>query len=100
MKDKRGMEMAISTVVIMVLAIVFLIAMIGFLIGNWERFSQTIKGYSGSDEQTMIGLCENDCGLIREFDFCCSEKSVGDLKKSCVDMNISCSQINCEEVSC
>jgi len=95
--NKRGFDLAIGTLVKLVLGIVFLIAVITVFVMNWEDFSKTLEGYGGSDEQITIDLCKTQCDLNKAFDFCCSNKTVGDLSLRCEDLNIECEKFECEE---
>ena len=91
MKNKRGaMELAISTIVILVIALFFLAGMIYFVTVNWDKFSNSIKGFLGSDTQNAIDICETQCDLSRDFDFCCVTKKVDKVEKTCEDLNVSC----------
>jgi len=96
LKSKRAMEMAISTLILIVLGVMVLIGLISALVLQWENLSETVSNYMGSDTQRAMDACENDCSFDKQFDFCCSEKDVEGAGKTCVDLNISCSNINCE----
>ena len=100
MKDKRGFQLAISTIVLLVLGMMVLVGLATFLIMNWERFSETVFGYSGSDEQNAIDLCRTQCDLEKSYDFCCSTKKVDQLETNCIDLKVACSNFYCGMVTC
>ncbi len=102
-KDKRGFELAISTLVIITLSILVLIALIvGFSMG-WREFWSTIKGYEESDMQTAINQCENDCNLNMRYDYCCEVYKINNENITCLDLvnqeQVDC-EINCDNVDC
>lgn len=100
LRDKRGIELAISSVILWVLAVVLLVCLLAFLFINWERFSGAVKGYFGSDEQQAYDLCESQCSFMKEYDFCCAGKKIKETSKMCADLPVSCSNINCSRIVC
>lgn len=94
--NKRGYELAISTMILLILGIFILIALILSFTGAWEKFWTAIKGYSGSDIDNLGKLCQNQCDLANKYSFCCEEKELGKEKINCSDkrLNVECS-IDC-----
>ena len=112
--NKRGLELAINTIVIFILAIVLLIALIFFFTSSSTGFIDKIQSfvsYSNVDEVV------DACGLLINFEhsykFCCEKKNVKyyeDGKK--VKGEFSCSEMadkeefdivkrwDCSEVKC
>ena len=97
MKNKRGMELALSTVVVLVISIFLLAGMIYFITANWDKFSNTIKGFLGSERQNAIDICETQCKLNRDFDFCCATKTVDKQEVTCPELNVSCN-VDCSDM--
>lgn len=83
--NKRGFELAISTLVIIVLAILVLIALILAFTVGWGKFLDTIRGYGGSDIDNLNKLCKTQCDFENKYSYCCEEKSLGKEKITCLD---------------
>lgn len=89
MGGKRGFELAINTLVIIVLAVMVLAALtISFTIG-WQKFWNTTKGYFGSEIDSIAKMCENSCNLDNRQDYCCLERSA--------DFGNGIEKINCKD---
>lgn len=96
LEKKRGMEMAISTLIAIVLGIALLALIIVMLTSNWQKFQDTIKNYIGTDEQSIRDACEVQCSMGKEHDFCCEKKNLRPRREvKCPELNISCSEITC-----
>ena len=95
MKDKRGLQLAISTLVVLVLSMLVLIVLItGFTMG-WSNFWERLSGFFGSDVDNVSKLCQTQCDLQSEFSFCCVEKELGREVITCLDsrLNVDCSMV-------
>ena len=99
MKDKKGLEMTIGTLIVLVLAVLVLITLITAFTIGWERFWETIGGYFGNEMDNLSRLCQNQCNLNQENSFCCEEKNLGEEKITCSDerLSVDCN-INCENI--
>ncbi|MBS3080809.1 hypothetical protein J4221_05030 [Candidatus Pacearchaeota archaeon] len=76
--NKRGLELAVSTLIAIVLGILVLIALLyGFSIG-WENFWNKITGYSGGKDnvQAVIQACTTACDVKNEYDYCTLKRDV------------------------
>ncbi len=101
MVNKKGFELAISTIIILVLAIIILVALvIGFTIG-FQKFWEGIKGVSGSESDNIAKMCRSQCDLENKNSFCCENKTLNGGKIKCSDgsLGIDCN-INCDDVAC
>lgn len=100
---KRGFDLAISTLVVIVLAMLVLLALALAFTGGFSKFWLTVKNYFVSDVSTTKQACENACNSGLSYDFCCVQRELdfgqGKEKITCEDksLNISCN-LNCEEV--
>jgi hypothetical protein len=97
--NKRGLEMAISTLVIIVLGIMLLVAMtISFTLG-WKKFWGIISGYFGSDVDNLQKICQNQCNMDFRNSFCCENKTLGKEKITCLDerLKVQCN-LDCTNV--
>jgi len=99
MRNRRGFELAISTMIIITLGIILLIGLVMALTGSFGNLSDKIKGYSMSDIDSLGKICQSQCNLQANWDFCCGEKMLGKEKITCSDdrIKIDC-DINCEGV--
>ncbi|MEK6820629.1 MAG: hypothetical protein AABX71_02865 [Nanoarchaeota archaeon] len=103
MKNKRGFELAISTLVVIVLALLILAALVVAFTMGFENFLGVIRGYFVSDISAVKQACENACISGLSYDFCCVEREMdfgqGKEKITCEEkrLNISC-DLNCEGV--
>ena len=100
-QNKKGFEMAISTLVIIVLSIVVLIALIlSFTIG-WQKFWSIISGYFGNQVDDIQKTCQAQCSLKNENAFCCESKLLKGEKITCLDERVKTEcDINCANVVC
>lgn len=101
--DKRGFELAISTLVVIVLALLILLVLALAFTGGFQKFWLTVKSYFVSDVSTIKQACENACNSGLSYDFCCVEREVdfgqGKEQVTCQEkrLNISCN-LDCEGV--
>ncbi len=100
--DKKGFELTISTVVIIVIAIALLIGLFVFLNKGFGWFKAGTKPFANSVEVTAIReSCNFACQAQDSLTFCCEEYSLRGNSTSCRDsrLGVRCS-INCEDVDC
>jgi hypothetical protein len=91
-KDKRGVQLAISTLILIILGIIILIGLITILVMGWGNFKAQIQTILGSENSKIRRDCEIQCELGNSYDYCCEEKSVGDEEKTCLELlNEDCS---------
>jgi hypothetical protein len=101
--NKRGFELAVRTLVIIVLALLILLALSLAFTSSFKRFWQEIKGYFTSDVEAVIKSCQNSCVMENKYDFCCLKRKVNfnesREKITCLDerLKIKC-DIDCREV--
>ena len=114
MKDKRGFELAINTVVILVLAITVLLFLVLFFTGAAGDFMGKIRSYfSYSNVDNVVESCNILSSTNSQYSFCCEKKSVKyyengekkDGKFSCNELTdrtfgSNIGKLNCGEVSC
>ncbi len=97
--DKRGFQLAINTLIIIILGLLVLIALTFVFSGGFKRFSDMLKGYSGNELDNLRKICKSQCELGNINSFCCEKKKLGDEEISCLDerLHVDC-EINCEGV--
>jgi hypothetical protein len=99
MKTKKGIELAVSTLILFVLGILILIGFITVLTMGWDNFKEIFTGISGSEISRMQNLCEVQCNLDNSYDFCCVEKIVEEVNYTCnSDLLRGDCSITCEGV--
>jgi len=115
MKDKRGMEMAVTTVIMIVLSISILTVLLLFWNSQTGVFSRFAKTYNTeSNVDAFVGNCNSLLGRESYYAFCCEGrdayfgKDVAPLKTTCgeaVDLewaggrieSYDCSTVGCAE---
>jgi len=77
MKTKRGAELAIGTLVIIVLAVIVLVVLVvGFTTG-WNNLWGNISAFfGGSNVDTMVKACDVACTTQAKNAFCIETRSV------------------------
>jgi hypothetical protein len=98
--DKRGMEMAISTIILLVIGIIVLIGLISIVVMGWKDFKTTIAAALGSDLAKAQRQCRIQCGMENTVDYC-SDKMVNKETLKCTDpklkpedCTLTCSQVS------
>ncbi len=77
MKGKKGFEMAISTIVLLILALILLIALITAFVATNKNFVETIKAYfSSSNVDTIKTQCNNLALSNGGYEYCCEEELI------------------------
>jgi len=99
MKYKRGIQLATSTIILLILGLLILIGLVLFFTGTLKNFWNLIKGYEGSEIDNLSKLCQAQCDLGNKYSYCCEKKELGEEKITCLDkrLMVNC-EINCEEV--
>ncbi len=112
--NKRGFELVWSTIVIMVLALVFLAVILVFFLGSSGNFIGTMKSYFSYSN--VDNIAEN-CNLLASsggnYVFCCEKKNVryyeaNEKKKielTCNELSekdfvTGLNKLNCGEIKC
>lgn len=90
--NKKGMEMAISTMVIIALSVIILALAIFTLTGGWQKLKDFMNGYSESQLDSATKMCNTQCAMESTNSFCCQNKTLGKFSINCQDSRI---KINC-----
>ena len=101
MEDKRGMQLAISTLILFILGFVVLIGLISILVMGWDDFKMQIGVVLGSDTAKAQKNCKIQCELENSYDYCCEIKEVKEESLKCTDdlLKGDC-VLDCSGVSC
>jgi len=100
--NKRGFELAISTVVVIVISVSVLIGLIFILQEGFEEFQSGTKPILESIEGIAIKeACELSCLAENKINYCCKEFDYDSEKIFCKDsrLEIAC-DLDCAEFVC
>lgn len=86
-KNKRGMELAISTIILLILGVIVLISLISIVVMGWNDFKTEISAVLGSDMAKAQRNCKIQCETGNSVDFC-ADKTVGTETLKCTDTRI------------
>jgi len=96
-KNKRGLELAISTIILLLLGILVLIGLITILIMGWDNFKMNIGIILGSDISQMQKQCKLQCELNNNYDYCCEIKKIDNNEYTCDNLIDDC-EIECNDI--
>ena len=109
MNNKKGAQLAIGTIIMIILGLVVLVVVIyGFTVG-WGNVTDKLFGITGGDVnvQSVIQSCELSCSIGSSYDFCTRERDVvfeegGDSEKmTCRTLSFKGIGLDtCDKVSC
>jgi len=111
MKNKKGVELAIRTIVIFTVAILVLIMLVFWLNSERGMFSGFLKNFRGtSNVDEVVDACNTFYTSNRVYSYCCDLKEV---KAGGEEFELTCNQLRdknftsdrisklgCEEVQC
>ena len=77
MRSKKGMELAIGTIVIIILSLLLLVSLIVMLVSSEKNFYDTVKSYfSDSNVDAIVVSCNNAVRTESFYEYCCVNKDV------------------------
>ena len=95
--NKKGIEMAVSSIVIIILAIIVLAVLaIGFSTG-WGKMWGKLDSYGGDLKETAIDVCNLACAKANVYAFCEEPRPIDSkgTTMTCVDLKVTCPAITC-----
>tara|TARA_Y100000310_G_C20665959_1_gene807486 strand:+ start:166 stop:471 length:306 start_codon:yes stop_codon:yes gene_type:complete len=101
MKSKKGMQLAISTLILLILGIIVLIGLVTVLVMGWGDFKTQIKMFLGSETASAQKQCKIQCGLDNNYDYCCEDKEIDGVGSTCqseilkTECVLDCSAVTC-----
>ena len=110
--NKKGLELAVNTLVILILAVVLLAFMIVFFTTSSGDFASKIRSYFGySNVDNVADSCSILADTNSEYSYCCERKLVrfyenGEKAESMFTCNEmaerfgNVDRLNCQEVTC
>jgi len=97
--NKKGIELAISTLIIIILGVVLLIAIILAVTGGFDRFKSATDPLLETTGNAAIKIaCNLACENVDRLSFCCGEEDAilcDDLR-----LEIDCPKIDCTGYEC
>lgn len=101
--NRKAFELTISTLILLVLGVVVLIALIIALTGGLDRFRGTTNSYLDTNQAIAIQqACEIACENDNPLAYCCTNYEINDemLKCSNSTLQVPCNKINCDAITC
>ncbi len=91
-KNKKGAEMTIGTIIVIVLALVVLVVLIVGFTGGWTNLWDKIKAFFGGGDNvsTMVTSCQVACSSNLQYDYCLKERQLKFGDKSDRDGTYNC----------
>ena len=89
--NKKGAEMTIGTIVMIILALVVLVVLIFGFTSGWGNLWNNIVGFGGGqvNVQTVVQACQVACSTSGTYDYCTRERSVV-FEKDKPSQNLKC----------
>jgi len=100
--DRKGLEMAISTLILIILGIAVLIGILIAVKGGFSSFRKTTEPlYQSTQASAIKQACEVACAAEDSLTYCCNKFDLEDIKVMCTDskLGVSC-KLSCAAVSC
>ena len=102
LSNRSGFELAMSTLVIIILSIAVLVVLLITFTGGWKKLWGNAEQLTPSDLEVIKSACVNACNSEMGIDFCCRQREavVGNnkIKINCTDyrLNVDCN-IKCTD---
>lgn len=102
--NKKGIQLAISTIIILLLAVIVLVGLIVFFRGGFDSFSDTTDTIADSvGSSAVVQACQIACDQEDLIGYCCQDHEVEGVegKLRCNDplVNVAC-DLSCAAVTC
>jgi len=100
--NSKAMEMAISTLILIVIGILVLIGLAYALTGGFKSFRASSKPFLDTSQSSSIKqACSMACENNDKITFCCGNYTIDNKDIKCSDsrLEVSCS-INCKDFQC
>lgn len=102
MQNKKAFEMTISTLILLILGVVILLALILAVTGGIDRFKSSTKPFLDSAEGTAIkAACQQACNEENKLVYCCQKYEFDNKEITCLDprLELDCT-LTCEADFC
>ncbi|HLC31733.1 MAG TPA: hypothetical protein VJK51_03620 [Candidatus Nanoarchaeia archaeon] len=98
--NRKGFELAISTLVVFIIAVVVMIGLIIVVKGGFEKLGRVTEPvFDVAAAGAVKGACELACVNVDRLSYCCTNFTVGSEVVYCFDsrLGVSCS-LDCEGI--
>ena len=97
MKKKRGMEMAVSTIILIVLGVLVLVGLLFLLTTQTTFFSNFLATiFSKTNVDQVVGSCNSLASTNSVYSYCCEEKEVK-LGGAQENLELTCDELRDED---
>jgi hypothetical protein len=100
--NRKAFELAISTLVLLVIGIAVLIGLIYFVTGGFKTLKNSSQPFLDTTQSSSVKqACSFACSSEDKMTFCCKKYLIDKQNISCSDsrLEISCA-LNCKDFSC
>jgi len=101
--NKKGIQIAISTLIILVIGVFVLLGLIFMLTGGFRTFQETTQPLlEGTQAAAIKETCNIACATENKLTYCCEEFDLKDGTIMCedsrleADCSLSCAGFSCE----
>ena len=102
MVNKKALELAISTLILLILGILVLIGLIYFVTDGFKTLKSSTEPFLDTTQASSIKTaCQFACDSADRLTFCCSNFTIQKEEIKCTDsrLEIQCN-LNCNDFSC
>jgi hypothetical protein len=102
MQNKKAFQLAISTLIVLILGIFLLIGIAYVVTDGFSTLKSSTEPFLDTTQASSIKTaCSLACNNQDKITYCCKEYEIDNLKIKCADprLEISC-PLNCQDFSC
>ena len=95
--NKKGVELAMSSIVIIILAVIVLAVLaIGFSTG-WGKMWNKVNTLGGDVKETAVDACKIACAKQNSYAVCEEVRAIGNKGETgtCADVGETCAEVTC-----
>ncbi len=100
--NKKAFELAISTLILIVLGVFFFLLFVYALTGGFSSFKKATNPFIESESaKAVIQICSDACSNNIKLTYCCQEFDINNEKIKCFDerLEVDC-DLNCQDFQC
>lgn len=106
--NKKGAEMTVGTLIIILLALLVLVVLVfGFTTGWSNLWSKIVNFFGGgSNVDSVKQACEVACATNAKYEYCCvvrdvrTQQGASAVKETCNSFNVGCTSFSCSPADC
>ena len=103
MKNKRGMEIAFSTIIYIIIGLIVLIGIIYLVTGGFKKFGTTAAPFTDTAQASSVKqACDLACMNQDKMTYCCKSYTIDDKSVNCRDtrLDVKCAAVDCGGFAC